>query len=309
MQIEDLKRWHWALVGLVAGLVFAFTWQDHDVVGNKTYEMAEIKQVMFEKDALSKSRDSEQPILQNVKVEPPVRDYMNRPVQIVIGQRLRFNQKDQKDYLVPFYYYAAIPYKPRIDVPGAAPLKPDATVQDYLLEAKGVNKALSFRYAWEYESHWFTALWAIGGVVVVGGIWPSVLQILLGAGLGRPPKSAAEKENEDYLSRFGKGPRDPKPVLAAKGPTEADKDRLDEMNTALESQLAAAGVFATAGAPAASQTSDDTPAAPAIVALNAGPTEPSVAAEAAHHQETEEERRKRFAAGDFYPVARGTKKV
>ena len=211
MQLEDLKRWHWALLGLLAGLVFAYTWQDHDVVGNKTYEMAEIKQVMFERDALSKSRESEQPILQNVKVEPPVRDYMNRPVQIVIGQRLRLNQKDQKDYLVPFYYYAAIPYKPRINVPGAAPLKPDATVQDYLLEAKSVNKDLSFRYAWEYESHWFTALWAIGGVVVVGGIWPTVLQILIGAGRAVGPNRLRRRRMRIISAALAKAPGIPNP--------------------------------------------------------------------------------------------------
>jgi hypothetical protein len=43
MQIEDFKRWHWALLGILAGLIFAYAWQDHDVAGDKAYDMAEIK--------------------------------------------------------------------------------------------------------------------------------------------------------------------------------------------------------------------------------------------------------------------------
>jgi hypothetical protein len=64
-------------------------------------------------------------------------------------------------------------------------------------------------------------------------------------------------------------------------------------------------VTTTAKAPVAS---DESTAAPAIVPLNAAPVEPAAAAQAAPHHETEEEIRKRFAAGDFYPVARGAKK-
>jgi hypothetical protein len=306
MQIEDFKRWHWAVVGLIFGLAFAFMWQDHDVVGDKTYQLAEIKQNAFERSAMSKSRESGQSILQNIKVEPPVKDYMGKSVQIVIGKRLRYSPKDQKEYLVPFYFYAAVPYIEHFAVPKAPPLKAEATVLDYLNNAKTVNSLLTYRFAWEYQSQYFTAMWAMGGVVVIGGIWPSVLQILIGGGLGRRPKSEAEKANEDYLSRFGKGQKESEPVLATKGPTDANNQRLDEMNNALESQLAGAGVFATAGAAAAS---DDGVADAPIAPLGAAPAEPAVAVElAVHHEETEEERRKRFAAGDFYPVARGGKK-
>jgi hypothetical protein len=308
MQIEDLKRWHWALLGVIAGLIFSYAWQDHDVVGNKYYEMAEIKQNMFEREALSKSRESGAAILQDVRVEPPVRDYENNLRQIVTGKRLRFNPKDQKEYLVPFYYYASIPYVWHLPVPGAKPLPADATVMDYLAAAHTANPLLHYRFAWELQSNWFTALWVIGGVVVIGGIWPTVLNMLLGAGLGRPPKSVEKKEDEAYLSRFGKD-RKPQPVLAAKGPTDEDRQRLDEMNAALEGQLAAAGLSLTAASQNPSTNGDDSVAGEVVVPLGSGIAEPAeVGTPQAHAHETEEERRKRFAAGDFYPVARGTKK-
>lgn len=305
MQIEDLKRWHWAILGLIAGLVFSYTWHDHDVVGDKFYEMAEVKQRMFERESLSKSRDSGQSILQDVRVEPPVHDYQGEVRQIVVGKRLRYNPRDQKEYLVPFYYYASVPYKPALPVPDAPALGANATVMDYLKEAQCANKLLQFRYAWELENNWFIALWCIGGVVVIGGIWPTVLNILLGAGLGRPPKSESEKENEAYLKRFGKGSTKAKPVLAAKGPTNEDMQQLDAMNAAMEGELADAGIFATAASAEAS--SSDSSVAAAVVPLNAGPT--PVAPQGERREgETEEEFRKRFAAGDFYPVARGAKK-
>ena len=45
------------------------------------------------------------------------------------------------------------------------------------------------------------------------------------------------------------------------------------MNTAMESQLAAAGVFATAGTSA--QATEESTAAPAMIPLTAGPAQPA----------------------------------
>jgi hypothetical protein len=312
MQIEDFKRWHWALLGLLAGLIFAFAWQDHDVVGDKTYAQAEIKQVIFEREALSKTREVRpelvRAVLQDVRVEPPVKDYENNIRQIVIGKRVRFNPADQKEYLVPFYYYASVPYVPRLPpVPGTLNLRKDgkpATVMDFLAAAQTTNKLLNFRYAWELENNWFIALWAVGGVVVIGGIWPTILNLLLGAGLGRPPKTEEEKANEEYLSRFGKGKKKPKPVLAAKGPTDADLKQLDSMNAALEGELAAAGMSLTSAAPAPSDDGEKQAAPAAVVPLNAEPVKP--APHERQHGETEEEYQLRYKPDDFYPVARST---
>jgi hypothetical protein len=303
MQIEDFKRWHWALLGVAIGLIFAYAWQDHDVVGDKYYEMAEVKQVMFERESLSKSRESGQAILQNVRVEPPVRDYQNNLRQIVTGKRLRFNPKDQKEYLVPFYYYASIPYVPRVPVPDAPALAENATVVDYLKAAEKENPLLHFRYAWELQSNWFAAMWVIGGLVVIGGVWPTVLSVLLGAGLGRPSKSAEEMADAEYLKRFGKGKKKSAPVLAGKGPTDADFKQLDSMNAALEGELAAAGLSLTT-APAALEEAKNQAAPAPVIALNAEPGKP--APHERQHGETEEEYQLRYKPDDFYPVARSS---
>jgi hypothetical protein len=308
MQIEDIKRWQWAILGLLAGLAFAYAWQDHDVTGDKTYEMAEIKQLVFERDALAKSNKSGQPILQDVRVEPPVQDYQGYMRQIVTGKRLRLSKVDQHEYLVPFYYYAAAPYEARILPPGVPPLAKDATVMTFLAVAQKANPILHFRFAWEMESKASMALWATGGLVLIGGVWPTVLNLLLGAGLGRPPKTEEEKANEEYLKRFGKRKQKAKAVLAAKGPTDADFAQLDQMNKSLESELGTAGVFATAAPPTAA---DSAAAAPAVATLNATPASGEAAQKPEMERregETEEEFRKRFSAGDFYPVSRGAKK-
>lgn len=310
MQIEDFKRWHWVLIGLAAGLIFAFAWQDHDVVGDKNYELAEVKQNNFEREALSKTREqpgSVRAVLQEVRVEPPVRDYQNNVRQIVTGKRILFNTKDQKWYPVRFYYYASVPYVPHLIPPLAAKDGKEPTVMDFLAAAQKTNPLLHYRYAWEMESNWSFVLWAIGGVVVVGGIWPTVLNVLLGAGLGRPPKTAAETENEEYLKRFGRGKsKKPKPVLAVKGPTDADLKQLDSMNAALESELAGAGMSLTPAAPAVSEEAGDHAAPQTVVPLNAAPAQP--APHERQHGETEEEFRARFSGGVFYPVSRGKKK-
>jgi hypothetical protein len=307
MQIEDLKRWHWALIGLVLGLAFSYVWQDHDVVGDRYYQLGEIKQRVFEREAQSKSGESGQPILQNVRVEPPVHDYQGEIRQIVVGQRLRFDPKNQKEVLVPFYYYASVPYKPMIPAPGESSLPKDAAVLDYLAAAKTRNPALRYRFAWELQDNWFTSLWAVGGLVVVGGIWPTILNLLLGMGFGRPRKSAEAKSDAEYLSRFGKGKKVPPKVSAPTGPTEEDRAQLDQMNQSMEAQLAAAGVFATQpAAPVETAEPKLATSAPAVVQLSATPAAPRP--EERQPGETEEEFRKRFAGGEFYPVSRGPRK-
>jgi hypothetical protein len=317
MQIEDIKRWHWLLLGLIAGLAISFAWQDHDVVGDVYYARAEIKQPKFEQEALAKSRKSGQPILQNVRVEPPVKDYANQLRQIVVGKRLLLNTADDKEYLVPFYFYAAVPYQPRIALSEAdnKPFPANGTVLDYLRLAKAKNPSLGFRYAWEFEPNWFIALCGAGGVVVVGIIWPTILNALMGAGFGRPPKTQSEKDNEAYLSRFGKRSQKPAASRVAKGPTQEDQDQLLAMNEKMQSELAAAGMFVTepvSATVAAATEATGTTGASGVRAAQAAtldapvPVAPNPAERQPH--ETEEEFRRRYSAGDFYPVARGVRK-
>ena len=93
MEFQDIKRWHWAVAGLLAGLAFAFMFSDHDVDTNSAGANRELKQPIFEREVLSRSRESHEPILQDVKVEPPVLDFQRHQTQIVRGERLQYSEK------------------------------------------------------------------------------------------------------------------------------------------------------------------------------------------------------------------------
>jgi hypothetical protein len=227
-----------------------------------------------------------------------------------------FSEKYQKEFRVPFYYYAADPYVPVTYPVGTDPAvkKGITTVMDFLALAQKTvavpappaqpapwqgSVGLHYRYAWEYESRWNTLLWAVGGMLLIGGVWPSFLNALVTVGLGKPPK--VKDENAAYLDSFASGAE---AKTGVKVVAESEHTRLDELNAALEKGLAPSGTGHSNGA-----VDEELPDVPVRV-LGEGAYEPDVNVAASVHEPemSEEERKKRYAAGDFYPVARGPAK-
>ena len=161
---------------------------------------------------------------------------------------------------------------------------------------------LRYRYAWEYESRWNTPLWAVGGIFLIGGVWPTLLNALIQAGLSKAPARKARPDQE-YLNRFSGAPDEPKPAI--KGVDGSEHRRLEELNAALASGLAPSGVTRTHSAAGENDTQTATP----IRKLGETSDEPAQISQPVKEPEmSEEERKKRYAAGDFYPVARGPAK-
>ena len=69
-----------------------------------------------------------------------------------------------------------------------------------------------------------------GGVLLMGGLWPSVVAVLVGAGFGQ----RREKETYD-LSRFGGGEEEA--GESRPGVTAQDMDDLAKLNASLESSI------------------------------------------------------------------------
>ncbi len=170
---------------------------------------------------------------------------------------------------------------------------PTYTVLDYLKEAAPGGQVPHYRFAWWVQPRATMALWAVGAVLLLGGIWPSVLTLLTGAGFGRPVPEA------DYdLDRF-KG--EPKPVVAATPAntlTDEDQEELAALEERIMAGLSADGELPDQNIP---MTPTSAPSTPRM--LTAAPEKPIDEQE----QPVAPTRSENHPAyqGEFYPVVRG----
>jgi hypothetical protein len=174
-------------------------------------------------------------------------------------------------------------------------LNPAYTVRDYLDSLRdqrlpdGSQKFpnANYRYAW-----WLVpkaVLWeSVGGaVLVVGIIWPTVIGLLVGAGLGPPPR-----EKRVSLRNLKATPA---PVPVVKVATEEDLESLEALEDRLLKNLEADAE----GQPTSAAAATAVAAGPAPVqVLNAKPAEASPAP-----AKPKAEGPKSFK-GEYYPVAR-----
>jgi hypothetical protein len=273
MHVQDLKRWHWALVALFVGLLLSWVWSAVEWDAN----LPTIGQHDFE-TGLTGSRQRIGALI-NITVMPPMEGKYK-----VVAEHIRPTQTAGKGDARPVAFIADAPYKAGM-WRGEAEEFPN--VLEYLKKAKQDNAELSFRYAWYRETWAIYLLWTGASLLLIGGVWPSIVSLMVGAGLG----FQGEEKGPDYdLDRF-KSEADKK--AAAAGPTAADLQHLHELEDELEKKLAAQ----QAGMP----IPEDQPAAAPAAAkkLDGGPLENLAPDKPAEEHEYR---------GDFYPVDRGVKK-
>jgi len=163
-------------------------------------------------------------------------------------------------------------------------------IMEFLAKMKAQNPEIGYRYAWYRDPQFAYAFGAGAGLVVLGGVWPTLLNLMIGAGFGRP---ARKKENYD-LDRFGNG-EDVAAAAAAKEMSEADLAQLRAAELNLEKSLGAG--LGAKGAPGS------TDAEPEIRKLSDTPVDPQPAVAESPKDADDIEFR-----GEFYPTARAKKK-
>ena len=195
MPIEDLKRWHWALIGCVVGLVLGF---GQVYGGNEpATDLPSIGQQEFEEGLRATPRDG-LPVLDNITVYPGSDgepDLVTTDLRTDWGLYARIRDAEsgtaradarQVKY-VQHRFYARKPFKPLIPVPGTSASGTTYTVRAYLNDLSKTENgaAAKYRYAWWREPAKLVALWTTGSTLLIGGVWPTVLNLLTGAGFGR----------------------------------------------------------------------------------------------------------------------------
>jgi len=307
MRIEDLKRWHWIVLGLAVGLGISYWRGSIDAeMALRGYDSLDV--AAFERNLTATSRDG-RPLLRNIRVYPaeegvywvaaeelPERGGRRRGGWD--GWRRNRNQPNadqpapQAEYN-PVMVRTTTPFVPRNNP--QAPTNPNYTVVDYLTEMKSQHPGLDFSNRWWDKDPLRSTIWALAGVLVIGGIWPSIINLLIGAGLGHRTE---KKESEYDLSRFGK--EEPAPVAKAE-PTAAELEKLRQLEAELERNLAASGLSAqNLDAPAAGTDVSSAPAEQPLRVLTSGPVE----SPATDDKPPED----KHYAGEFYPTVTHVKK-
>jgi hypothetical protein len=202
----------------------------------------------------------------------------------IVAEQVRNTKTPGVIDLRPVAYMADTPYKA-----GQWRGEPEqhATVRDYLKSVQANNADMSFKYAWYRETWAIFLLWTGASILLIGGVWPSIVSLMVGAGLG----FHKEDEGPEYdLNRF-KAEQDAKKE-AGHVATPAEVEHLRQLEAELERKLAAQA----AGMP---MPEDEPEQAAGVRKLDGGTLQPMAPEKPPEDHEYK---------GEFYPVDRGAKK-
>jgi hypothetical protein len=286
MRLERLGRWHWAVIAIIVGIVAAqaqLQWVTRDplTAGNVIEDPQR-----FESWLLRQTNG--QWWLRDIVVHPVHGRGAAHSVQYVVTANRVYDDGGTLT-LVPIAFVAPQPYKPQIDLdylPGpaaAAAVKklnanPNPTILDYLATVR-TAAGVKYAYAW-WEQPWqATAVWTAGSLLLIAGLWPTLIYLIVFGRLTQPPR-----EKGIDLGKV----RAAMPQPQSSAPT--DLSALEELEREMEAQIGS--MPATPGEPASSSP------APAPRVLSAVAQEVPVAAAVVESTD--------FGAkpDDFYPTAK-----
>jgi hypothetical protein len=275
MGIEELKRWHWIVIGLLLGLGLAYARSGMEPQVGRNNVVDFLSAIRAPLDAKTG------PIVRSIVIHPATVDYRGQRLNVVTYKRLCRSRDGKRTDWQSEQLLAESPFRGF----GRGGEEPATSIRDYLDAIKKENPSISYRYAWWDLAPAQYAMWTGGSVLVIGILWPNVLFALMGAGYGPKRDPNAKKESLfSYKSR-------PEPQLAAAKPraSAADEQKLRDMTDRLERNLAAVATHHGDHAAAAA------PDPAGVRKLDGGPLEMAPAQAKADDDDIE-------IKGEYYPV-------
>jgi len=271
MNVQDLKRWHWLVISVVVGLALSYVWSSVEWDEN----LPTIGQRDFEAGLVIKFPT--QGHLDNVTVMPP-QDGKYK----VVAEQVRNTKTPGMVEFRPVAFMAATPY---VAGQWRGGDEEHPNVREYLKKAQSATPEIQFKYAWYRETWAIYTLWTGAAVLLIGGVWPSVVSLMVGAGLGL----SREEKGPDYdLDRFkSEAPK----AGGRREPTPEEIAHMRQLEEELERKLEAQRL----GMPIPEDEPQPATSAAAPRKLDGGPLETVAADKPAEDHEYK---------GEFYPVDR-----
>jgi hypothetical protein len=276
MHIEDLKRWHWATISVIVGFALSYLWSDLEWRDR----LATIGQADFERGVML--TDGERGSIAKVTVMPPQDGKCD-----VFCHQMRHSNDGQSMELRPVTLVLDVPFIAQRSG------RSYSTVQEYLQEVqRSPNPKLKLAYAW-YRETWVVRVLCCGmSLLLIGGIWPSVLSVMTGRGL--MANRGEEKVDLPYdLTRFKPDDASTSKSINHDTASQDDFDDVRKLDDQLETLLTRGSAKS-----AVSINPVQTLQTP-VSALTGGPLELTDAQMLMDDKEY---------GGEFYPVARTVKK-
>jgi hypothetical protein len=300
MQLERIRVWQWCIAGVVVGCAVAAV--KLAVGPTEAVGITSVSPTVLEQQLIHR-RDPSRVMVGNVSnvVLHPEEDGIpvpgerdGRAAYVTYYAYLDAHKRDAQGK--PLFRVAPHRMLMALQQPGHPSVLGDIsklTLREYLEKLKAhVDKIdrgknpmairFGYQYAWiETPAGAFT-VYGLGGLIVVGGIWPAILRVLVGAGFGRVVSDGID------LSKYKPGAV----ATKAKPATDATGDlaRIRALEESLERSLRE-GATPTVAAKVAA-------APPAIKKLDGGP------AEAPKDEVLNPAKPKGYGAdqGDYYPT-------
>jgi hypothetical protein len=277
MDIASLPRIVWIVLGALLGALIGYQWAS---VSDTMDGIARASQIRFEQDLMMKDKNGD-PLIKGIVVHPPLyspADHAN--VNIVTYKRLA-QDRQGKYWWIDKCFVAKIPFEP---MNGGIAATPNMTVQTYLAAMAKQNSGVEYNYGWWMQPKNATMLGAGFGLVLIGGLWPSLLNIMIGAGFG--PKRETKKISL-WSTKNRKAAEKSKPVVTAE-----QVQQVADITAAYEQNLGAAGMAIDTPPPAAGANK---PTEPQVRQLQTAALEEAKPQAPANPDDIE-------VKGEYYPV-------
>ncbi len=183
MEIPNLKRWQWACIGMVFGAVLALP----NVMTNPGDRYAQRRTVTAQRflfDLKERGSATDLPMVRNITIYPPVAVHIGGKDEqrvFVTAERLdEFSANPPVYQLISVYVPQPLPaFSGPDDSPQMRAMENKLaapTLRGYLdrLQKSGVH--IDYRYLWWASPAFVLLCWIGGGLIVVGGIWPSLVR-------------------------------------------------------------------------------------------------------------------------------------
>lgn len=273
MRVSALKRWHWILIALAVGLLGGSIRQSTVDFEDRLDSYGKLMtQRQFEEALVGKIEGLRQ--FKDITVYPyELRSHngTRRLVHIVAGRywdgEVKVVNGQGRAHFDPYCYLAAVPYHP---LDGGK----QGTVLDYLNQLRKTS-GVQYRYAWWGWATTPLMKWVFFSLVLIGGVWPTIINLLTFGRLTRP-----REEKGISLLHVKSPPAKPAPAPVA-------MSHLAELEHELEEKLAGGAA-----------EDEQPPEAPAPKELSGGPLEPVTI------PAVQDDREYGADKDDFYPTER-----
>lgn len=276
MKLTNWRWWQWGALSLIAGaaVAFAFTQVDPDSSVAQSVPFNQLR------NRIERRTDTGESIVTRIRVSPVTLDGNGKKMQVVSYWEKQRNRVTGKwDPTQQFITRVSNPMGP----------VGNKSITDFLEEVKKQVPTLDYKFQWwlEPKTIWLSCL--AGSFLLIGVLWPIALQAMIKMGLAEPPDermdlSAVRTVDEPSAEPIG-------PLVTA-----ADHQKLSDLTTAMEKNVAGMGL-GSGGGGAEGRPHSDAP----VKDLGVGERPMPVAMPAVKEDPSD-------FKGEFYPVARPIKK-